>query len=67
MLIPLSNMKRDLEETAAHFERLSVVMAGHLVFSAHRQSSRGQVDISESIEGIDSSIEKLRMAAAKFY
>jgi hypothetical protein len=67
MLVTLSNMKRDLEETAAHFERLSVVMSGHLIFSAHRQSSRGQADISSSIEAIESSVERLRLAAAKLY
>jgi len=39
MLVPLSNMKRDLEETAAHFEQLSAMMSGHLIFSAYRQST----------------------------
>lgn len=67
MLVTLSNMKRDLEETAAHFERLSAVMSGHLIFSAHRQSSRGQLDISQSIDAIESSVEQLRLAAAKLY
>jgi hypothetical protein len=67
MLETLSNMKRDLEETAAHFEKLSVVMAGHLLFSIHRQSSRGQQDISQNIDAIESSVERLRAAAAKIY
>jgi hypothetical protein len=67
MRVLLSDMKRDLEDTAAHFERLSVVMSGHLAFSAHRQSIRGQMDISQNIEAIESSVERLRLAAAKLY
>jgi hypothetical protein len=67
MLVTLSNMKRDLEETAAHFEQLSAVISGHLLFSAHRQSNRGHLDISLSIEAIESSVERLRLAAAKLY
>lgn len=64
MLESLHTIKSDLERTALHMERLSLAMAGHLVFLAQRGGHIDGLDVQEHIDAIDSSIKALRTAAA---
>lgn len=65
MLVPLSAIKRDLEEAAVHLERLSQSMIGHLAYANHRQPQQPNCEIAGNIEGIHSSVQQLKAAAAR--
>lgn len=65
MLLPLTAIKRDLEEAAIHLERLSQSMAGHLVYATYRQPQHTQTEIAGNIEAIHSSVLQLKAAAAR--
>ncbi|NBB11884.1 hypothetical protein [Pseudomonas sp. SLFW] len=65
MLVPLPAIKRDLEETAVHLERLSQSMAGHLAYATFRQPHQTHTEIAGNIRGIHSSVQQLKAAAAR--
>lgn len=65
MLETLSNIRLDLENTAAHFESLSQVLAGHLVYASYHVLQGDREGMAANIEGIESAVEALRTAAAK--
>ena len=65
MIVPLTSIKRDLEETVAHLELLSISMEGHLAYATHRQPYQRQAEIAGSIQAIDFSVQQLKAAAAR--
>lgn len=64
MLESLCTIKSDLEQTAAHLERLSVAISGHLIFLNKRGGHVDGLDVKNHILSIDSSASYLRNAAS---
>ncbi|WP_455925446.1 hypothetical protein [Pseudomonas putida] len=65
MLETLSNMKGDLDRTAAHFEQLSLAMRGYINFSTARAAPEEVADLHQSLHGVQRSLESLRTVAAR--
>ena len=65
MLETLSNMKDDLDRTAAHFEQLSLAMCGYITFSAARAAPQEVAELHQRLNGVQRSLESLRTVAAR--
>lgn len=65
MLVSLNTMKNDLDRSADHFERLSAVMVGYLIFITGRQAVDEVEAIIECLKGIETCTHRLRRASSK--